>query len=189
MQNGNEYRLKDNWQARSQSRNSAVAEALNALAMQLNNAEVITGGTCRPTQFGLRIEVDSTQYAAPFDCVSFSTDKFIIRGEGVEHVIRRGGISDEFFWVGTWTGFTASGTNYEITTAITATTFVWLEINRTEAFDVWEVKSGTSLPDGSSSTYDTIEVYPLWKFVWSSETESISYALDLRQHYLLPTMA
>lgn len=55
-----ERKLKDDWRAKGNGRSSELAAFLNQIAYQLNNAEVISGGSCKVTDFGLRIEVDAT---------------------------------------------------------------------------------------------------------------------------------
>jgi hypothetical protein len=49
--------LKQDWTGKGKSKN--VADALNSLAYQLNNANVPSGGTAVPTATGFQIEVDN----------------------------------------------------------------------------------------------------------------------------------
>ena len=55
-----EYQLKEDWKPSGNSASAQrLADFLNAVAMQINRAEIPSGGTARPTENGLRIEVDN----------------------------------------------------------------------------------------------------------------------------------
>jgi len=54
---GSEYSLKDDWKPVGKSKRAKMlADFLNAIALQFNRAEVVSGGTAKPTENGLRIE-------------------------------------------------------------------------------------------------------------------------------------
>lgn len=54
-----QYRLKEDWKPVGGSKIAKkLADWMNSVAKQLNRAEVVSGGTARPTELGFRIEVD-----------------------------------------------------------------------------------------------------------------------------------
>ena len=54
-----QYILKDDWESIGSSEMwKKITEWMNAIAKQLNRAEVVSGGTARPTDLRFRIEVD-----------------------------------------------------------------------------------------------------------------------------------
>jgi len=66
-----QYRLKEDWKPVGSSEAAKrQADWMNAIARQFNRAEVVSGGTARPTELGFRIEVDSDGSSASltFSC-------------------------------------------------------------------------------------------------------------------------
>ena len=99
MADGISYRLKEDWKGHGGS--GPIANALNAIAQQLNNAEVVSGGTCRPTEYGLRIETSGF----PWDRM---VNGFTVQGANVT-------IIEPEIQVGAETPISASDLTIEIT--------------------------------------------------------------------------
>ena len=84
--------LKQDWKGKGKSKN--VADALNSLAFQLNNANVPSGGTAQPTPTGFQIEVDGDRPVA-FKCTLSGAIATVAIGTIRKHGIGKWGISED----------------------------------------------------------------------------------------------
>jgi len=150
-----QYRLKEDWKPVGSSKMwKMLTDWMNSVAKQLNRAEVVSGGTARPTDLGFRIEVDGGD-AEPwaFQCSIVSPVVTITPG-----TIR------------------LSDANYEIT----APTDVTLT-GATEYVYVYLMKSGSGTGTGHSSTNPVSNgdkwIFPLAKYTATAGVWTLSQIL------------
>ena len=112
-----EYRLKADWKAVGDSASAKkLSEWMNAVSLQLNSGEILSGGTIRPTQFGLRLEVAPSGKAANFAVTKADDVVTVQPGSIIQHGIK------EFV-------LTTAGT----VTLTGSTEWVYLEVSRDAA--------------------------------------------------------